>query len=182
MAATVSWRPNPELDVASYNVYKSINQTVAGPYNLVGNVAHNPLVSLLSFVDPSGTLNDYYKLTTLNLDSIESLASNAFKPFSQSDMTRLYDTIFDASRRPVTGLQVKATLDVPQASFNDIVVPKEVITYTDANGVWFMDLFPNASLTPSGTQYIITIQNVNPPQTLTLPAAPAVQYSSLVTP
>lgn len=183
MAATIKWKPNPEPDVDSYNVYKSNNQTAIGPYTLVGTVPHNGLVPELTFLDPAGTLNDYYKLATVNLDNVESLATNAFKPFDQSGLTRLYDVIFDAARKPKSGVKVSAKLDVPQAEINGIVVTHlSVETFTDVNGVWFLDLFPNSVLDPAGTEYIITIQGVNPPQRLTLPVATIVQYSALVTP
>lgn len=62
-----------------------------------------------------------------------------------------------------------------------MVVPKVVETQSDANGIWFMDLFPNAVLEPAGTTYLITVQGISPQKEITVPAALTVSYSSLIT-
>jgi hypothetical protein len=180
VAVTISFPPNPEPDVDFYNVYKSNTQTQTGPFTLIGTVDHDGMETSLTYLDATGTIADWYKLEAVNLENVPSLATAAFKPISAANLTRLYDTIYDASQKPAVGLKVEASLSVPQAAFNGIVVPRKVTTLTDQNGIWFLDLYPNSSLSPAGSEYIITIQTVVINQHLVLPVAQTVRYSDLV--
>ena len=177
----IKFPPNPETDVASYNVYRSDTKLPTGAFTKIGAITHDANSALLTFTDTGGTEEDYYKLAAVNTSAVESLATDAIKPIALSKLTRLYDKILDAAFKPVVGIRVEARLDAIQAKYGEIIVPRAVLALTDSNGYWFMDLFPNSVLTPAGTKYIITIQGISPPKEIVVPSAQVVSYSSLIT-
>lgn len=181
MAITITFPPNPEPDVDFYRVYRGTLE--AGPFTVIGTIPHNGLLAELQFIDPSGTLSHWYKLTTVNTAGTESLATSAFQPINEAALTRVFDVITDASLNPIAGIQVEARLTVKQAHYQGtIVAPQVVQTISDQNGFWFLDLFPNASLTPANSKYLITIQGLTVSKKITVPdSAATVRYADLVT-
>lgn len=185
MPATITFKPETVYpDIVRYDIYRSADQTSTGTFNKIGEVAQNVLAPFLSFVDAAGTADDWYKVISVDVGNLESLASNAFKALTDN-LTRLFGQVIDGSRRPIVGISVEARLSVMQALVQNeestISVNPFLQTLTDLRGVWFLDLHPNAILLPSGTEWIVTIQGFDEHRRITLPQQPLVSYSSVVT-
>lgn len=180
MAVTIEFDPNPEPDVDKYFVWKSDNKTADGTFTKIGEVDHDPDLSVLTFIDPIGEEDDLYRLSAVNTDGVESLTSDAYLP-EPMELTRLWDKIRDAGQHGVAGIPIEAQLTNEQAKYKGTIVDRVVRTMTNEDGVWHLDLYPNELLTPPGTKYIIRIGGILRPKKITVPIAPVVSYSSLVT-
>jgi hypothetical protein len=184
MATTVTFPPDTvTANVDHYNVYRSLTQSPGGDFSLIGTVAQDTVPEELTFSDSAGTADDYYKISTVDVFGAESLASDAFKALP-ANLTRLWGQVIGPGSEPAVGIRVFARLSIPQASVQNenSTIPAIVFqeTLTDAEGNWFLDLHPNDLLIPAGTQWIVSIQDVEVSQYITLPQGVKVAYDSLV--
>jgi len=70
------------------------------------------------------------------------------------NLCRVYGWIYDIKNEPVVGAKVEASLrKIPLRYQNVIISPYYRSSVTDDDGYWYLDLYPNSFLNPSGTTY-----------------------------
>lgn len=99
---------------------------------------------------------------TLRVDGDEDTTyyAPAFDPGQppQASLCRVYGWIYDINNEPLTGTKIEAGIKrMPLRYQNLIISPYHKSTVTDSDGYWYLDLYPNSNLTPSGTKYIFHI-------------------------
>lgn len=84
MAVKVSWFPSDDLNIASYQLERSVLS--AGPFSLVATVDHDldgaafdVVTGKFFFVDAGGTASSWYRLTAVDLGAQTSEPSAAFR-------------------------------------------------------------------------------------------------------
>ena len=181
MSVSVKWVPLSALNTDHYNIYRSDAQT--GPFVVVGNLPQpsGPLPAQLQFLDPTGDLTKWYVIEPVDTDNIPGISTSAFQATSDAILMRVWDVIQDAARRPIVGLRVEARLSAA-AFFNNLIVPQNVLTVTDANGYWFLDLFPNSVLSPNTTDYTFIIPGVQPAKRGVVPVGLTIAFKDVVGP
>jgi hypothetical protein len=71
-----------------------------------------------------------------------------------ADLCRVYGWIYDLNDQPTSGMEVKASIDYSILRYGTkLISPYKKSTTTDANGYWYLDLYPSSILTPSTTKY-----------------------------
>jgi hypothetical protein len=74
------------------------------------------------------------------------------------DLCRVYGWIYDIKNQPVVGVKVEASIKkVPLRYQNVIISPYYQSSVTDDDGYWYLDLYPNSTLNPSGTRYTFNL-------------------------
>jgi hypothetical protein len=99
---------------------------------------------------------------TLKVDEDEDTTyyGQAFDPGSppQANLCRVYGWVYDINDQPMVGSKVEASIKtVPLRYENLVISPYYKTTVTDDEGFWYLDLYPNPSLTPSDTKYVFHI-------------------------
>jgi hypothetical protein len=85
-----------------------------------------------------------------------SYYADAFDPGAPPllNLCRVYGWIYDIKNQPVVGAKVEASIrKVPLRYQNVIISPYYRSSVTDDDGYWYLDLYPNSFLNPSGTTY-----------------------------
>ena len=101
-----------------------------------------------------------YEIKIESQSSNDTIWAYSFDPGNppSASLCRVYGWVFGAGYDSLTGITVQAKLkQSPVRMENVIISPYEKITETDTTGYWYLDLLPNASLTPEGTSYQFTI-------------------------
>jgi len=87
MSVRIAWAPSAHPDIASYELQFSTNQL--GPFTFLVNIAHNlvgpnydTMSGLFFYVDPAGTLIDWYRLVSIDTLANRSLPSLPMRPVS----------------------------------------------------------------------------------------------------
>ncbi|HEX7402158.1 MAG TPA: hypothetical protein VF369_08260 [candidate division Zixibacteria bacterium] len=74
------------------------------------------------------------------------------------NLCRVYGWIYDIKNQPVVGAKVEASIKrVPLRYQNVIISPYYQSSITDDEGYWYLDLYPNSFLNPSGTRYTFNL-------------------------
>jgi hypothetical protein len=99
---------------------------------------------------------------TLKVDGNEDTTyyGQAFDPGDppQASLCRVYGWIYDINHQPLVGTKIEASIkNIPLRYQNVLISPYYKSTVTDNQGYWYLDLYPNSSLSPSDTQYIFHI-------------------------
>ena len=69
-------------------------------------------------------------------------------------------TVVDLTDTPIPGVPVQCALNVPTAYTSTVaVIPTPIAQVTDSSGIYYLSLYAQADLTPSGTEYVLTIGN-----------------------
>lgn len=71
-------------------------------------------------------------------------------------MTTVTNTLVNETNTPLSDILIEVTLvtEVGQNAFvGDVQIASRVTVRTDGDGQWSLDLFPNADISPAGTQY-----------------------------
>lgn len=160
MAATFYFPPFPETGVDHYNVHKG---TTAGlppvtTYAKIGEVAQGA-GPLLSFTDNTGTTTTLYKIASARANQVELLLSPAFKLEDLVDRVRLFGRALDSAGRPLPLIKAEVALDIPQAVRHGNILKRSSSAYAQDDGLWFIDLVPNAELIPAGSKYLVQLDN-----------------------
>lgn len=88
MSITVTWLPNTEPDIASYNIQRADdNAGVPGTFAALASVDHDlqganydAATGRFFYVDTTGTLDNWYRFQAVDTDSNTSGWSNPFQP------------------------------------------------------------------------------------------------------
>ncbi len=73
----------------------------------------------------------------------------------QATLCRVYGWIYGINNQPEEGAKVEASIRIIPLRYQNIVIsPYYKSTTTDEDGYWYLDLYPNSVLSPSGTRYI----------------------------
>jgi hypothetical protein len=86
--------------------------------------------------------------------------AEVFDPGSppQASLCRVFGWIYDINDQPVVGTKIEADIKtLPLRYENLLISPYYKSTITDDNGYWYLDLYPNAVLNPTGTKYTFHI-------------------------
>ncbi len=76
----------------------------------------------------------------------------------QASLCRVYGWVYDINNQPLVETKVKASIKrIPLKYQNLVISPYYQETVTDAEGFWYLDLYPNSNLTPSDTRYIFHV-------------------------
>lgn len=94
--------------------------------------------------------------------SLDTITASRFDPGepATADLCRVYGLIHSLGAQGLEGVSVTATILIAPLLYEGVVVsPYSVSATTDSTGYWYLDVIPNALLTPAGTQYDFTIYN-----------------------
>ncbi|MGB2768607.1 MAG: hypothetical protein WBC88_02650 [Candidatus Zixiibacteriota bacterium] len=99
---------------------------------------------------------------TLTVDGDEDTIyyAQAFDPGMppQASLCRVYGWVYDISDQPVVGTRIEAGIKrVPLRYQNLLISPYHTSALTDAQGYWYLDIYPNSALSPADTRYIFHI-------------------------
>lgn len=86
--------------------------------------------------------------------------AQVFDPGSppQASLCRVYGWIFDINDQPVVGTKIEADIKTLPVRYESLLIsPYYKSTTTDENGYWYLDLYPNSVLSPSGTKHTFHI-------------------------
>jgi hypothetical protein len=86
--------------------------------------------------------------------------AEAFDPGTppQAGLCRVYGWVYDINNQPIAGAKIEASIKrVPLRYQNVAISPYYKSTLTDNQGLWYLDLYPNSSLSPSGTKYMFHV-------------------------
>lgn len=76
----------------------------------------------------------------------------------QASLCRVYGWVYDINNQPEVGTKIEASIKRMPLQYQNLVVsPYYKQTVTDAEGFWYLDLYPNSSLNPSDTKYIFHV-------------------------
>jgi hypothetical protein len=175
--------PSTEPNVLKYKYYRADAQL--GPFVSIGELDQpdEPLPSQVQFTDLTGTLSHWYKIEAIDTAGIPNIATDAFQAISNEILTRVWDVVYDAAKVPIVGLKVDVKLS-RDAFYQSLIVPRTVSTVTNAHGYWYLDLFPNETLTEAGgealeTEYLVVFPGVKPSKTVLVPIGDAIQFKDL---
>jgi hypothetical protein len=100
---------------------------------------------------------------------------------SSPSLCRVYGWVFGLSADSLSGVTVTAEIKTSPLKAGLLVIsPYLKGTTTNSSGYWQLDLYPNASLTPSGTKYEFTIYLNSAPiakRTVVVPAQTSWQFT-----
>jgi hypothetical protein len=76
----------------------------------------------------------------------------------QAGLCRVYGWVHDLNDQPMSGATVEAEIKTLPVRYQNLVIsPYYRSTVTDHEGYWYLDLYPNSALIPSGTMYSFRI-------------------------
>jgi hypothetical protein len=76
----------------------------------------------------------------------------------QASLCRVYGWVYDINDQPMAGTKIEAGIrTVPLRYQNIVISPYYKSTLTDNEGLWYLDLYPNANLNPSDTRYVFHV-------------------------
>jgi hypothetical protein len=90
----------------------------------------------------------------------DTFYANIFNPGNPpaANLCRVYGWIRDLKGQPVASVTVEAKISTTPLRYQTVLIsPYYRTTSTDSDGYWYMDLYPNSTLTPSNTQYDFSI-------------------------
>jgi hypothetical protein len=90
----------------------------------------------------------------------DTIWAEAFDPGSppSAELCRVYGWVFGAGYDSLMGVTVQARIKKSPIRYGSVVIsPYEKITATDSTGYWYLDLLPNSTITPEGTEYQFSI-------------------------
>ena len=85
---------------------------------------------------------------------------SAFNPGTPPSpaLCRVFGYVKDINNLPVVGAKIEALIKTVPLRYQLVLVsPYYKTTTTDANGYWFLDLYPNTILNPNNTKYLFTV-------------------------
>jgi hypothetical protein len=96
---------------------------------------------------------------TLKVDGDEDTTyyATTFDPGTppQASLCRVYGWVYDINNQPIAGAKIEAGIKtIPLIYQNMLISPYHKTTLTDNEGFWYLDLYPNSSLTPPDTKYV----------------------------
>jgi hypothetical protein len=99
---------------------------------------------------------------TLKVDEDEDTTYYAatFDPGTppQASLCRVYGWVYDIKNQPMAGAKIEAGIKTVPLRYQTLLIsPYHKTTITDAEGFWYLDLYPNSSLTPSDNRYVFHI-------------------------
>lgn len=175
MSVLITHPPNSDSFTTSYNYYRQ--STVGGLFSLIGSKPQNITVAEIQFVDVTGDEAKLYRVTAVDLSSLETQPSETVRA-TVLKTTRVFDVILDASNKGIPNRLVQARISTT-AFFEGIILPELVTVRTNVFGFWFMDLFPNINLDPTSTFYTISIPGMEPARRVIVPVAQTISFRSL---
>lgn len=90
----------------------------------------------------------------------DTFYANLFNPGNPpaANLCRVYGWIRDLKGQPVASVIIEAKISTTPLRYQTVLIsPYYRTTSTDSDGYWYMDLYPNSTLTPSNTQYDFSI-------------------------
>ena len=85
---------------------------------------------------------------------------SAFNPGTPPSpaLCRVFGYVKDINNLPVVGAKIEALIKTVPLRYQLVSIsPYYKTTTTDANGYWFLDLYPNTILNPNNTKYLFTV-------------------------
>jgi len=85
---------------------------------------------------------------------------SAFNPGTPPSpaLCRVFGYVKDINNLPVVGAKIEALIKTVPLRYQAVLIsPYYKTTTTDANGYWFLDLYPNSILNPNNTKYLFGI-------------------------
>lgn len=141
--------------------------TPGGTNYYIGATNQNGQISFLSDNDTLFVYIDAHPITfttpeTLRIDGNESVTyyGTPFDPGSppSADLCRVYGYVYDINNVPIESVKVEMSIAYTPLRFSTIVIsPYYKSTLTDSLGYWYLDVYPNANLTPVTTKYQVYI-------------------------
>jgi len=153
----ISW-----LEVAgadSYRVYRATD--IEGPYALIASGITDTF-----YVDPTGTLDYYYKVSCVDAFGGEGELSEPILPYDVADVCLIRGSVIHPDGEPADGepleivYYVDAVEDLPRFAQGNLLTRKHVSAYTDMNGVFEVPVTKLALITFTirGTGYRCRLQ------------------------
>jgi hypothetical protein len=172
MSITLTWLPNTEPDIASYDVQRApdaggIPGTFVDCVNIVHDLLgphYNPASNRFFYVDTSGSLSHWYRMRAVDINGNASGYSNPFQPSESTtpppfpntiplDDTYEYQTgsnlkYIDEHGHPIAEVQVRVykRIDFDLNNFAAAVG----VTTTNAEGAW-----NNPIIVEAGYTYVV---------------------------
>ncbi|HKZ22414.1 MAG TPA: hypothetical protein VJ165_04325 [candidate division Zixibacteria bacterium] len=85
---------------------------------------------------------------------------SAFNPGTPPSpaLCRVFGYVKDINNLPVVGAKIEALIKTVPLRYQAVLIsPYYKTTTTDANGYWFLDLYPNSILNPGNTKYLFSV-------------------------
>jgi hypothetical protein len=73
----------------------------------------------------------------------------------QASLCRVYGWVYDINNQAIAGAKIEAGIKTVPLRYQTLLIsPYHKTTLTDNEGFWYLDLYPNSSLTPQDTRYV----------------------------
>lgn len=167
MSVTITWLPNTESDIASYEIQRAPHvDGHAGPWDNLATILHDlegehfdPVSQRFFYVDLTGTLDNWYHLRAKDTDGNTSGYSTAFQPsesttpppfpntvalyehYSQENLLRFLNP--DGAPIPDAQIRVYRKIDYDLNNFAAVLGT----TTTTATGGWAQGIIVEAGYT-----------------------------------
>ena len=177
MAVTVTWPPNPESDLASYDIQRAPAST--GTFVDVTSIAHNFAGANYEngeffYVDAAGTIADWYRIRAVDNEAQASAWSEVFQAsetISQLTRVLIRGPILTPDGEPLTSGYVEVRLS-QAGSAMDGASSVRIAGGSRVSAIFTLStggllpgtarLVPNDVITPSGTYYRVRVVGVSP--------------------
>jgi len=186
MAVKLTWLPNPEADIASYEIQRSddaviFTDIVTVTHNLSDPLVYDPILGRFFYEDPTGVASThYYRLRAI--DSASNLsgyttAKQAGPP--TPPICVVFGTVVNADGQPNTNVQVKATIVSTKDTKDGQIVgahgvtSEQIETFTDDAGFFEITLLQGANV-------ILNIPPIELEQEVCVPALASVDFQALL--
>ena len=177
MAVIVTWPPNPESDIASYDIQRAPAST--GTFVDVTSIAHdfagaNYANGEFFYSDSAGTISDWYRIRAVDDEAQASAWSEVFQAsetLSQLTRVLIRGPILTPDGEPLTSGYVEGRLS-QAGSVMDGASSVRIAGGSRVSAIFTLStggllpgtarLVPNDVITPSGTYYRVRVVGVSP--------------------
>lgn len=186
MGIRLTWAPNTESDIASYEIERSSDGITFTALATVIHDLNDPLVydsteGVFFYLDSTGVANqDFYRIRAVDTGGNKSSYSTPKQVGPPNpDICVVYGTIVDADGNPNTDVQVRATIISTEESQDGQIVGQfgvtnnPIVETTDDNGFFELLLIQGAEVT-------LHIPVINLRRVVTIPAQATADFQSLL--
>lgn len=154
-------------NISKYKLFRSPTET--GTFSEITEVTHTGPGIILTYDDPTGTSDDWYKLQTI-LDTLETSGLSPAFPVAPKATCNIYGFIIKPDGSPIEDALVKARIAGIPAELADKLISKEdITTTTDSTGFWSIKLLV-------GLRVNVSITELNSEKTFIIPNQPSANY------
>lgn len=186
MAVRLTWAPNAEDDIASYQLERStdaitFSALVTITHDLGDSLVYDSVNNVFFYEDPTGVANThYYRMRAVD-SALNTSAYSAPRQVGPPDpaLCVVFGTVVDADGTPNTNVQVRATIlsaeDTKDGQLvgNLGVTATQIEAFTDDNGFFEITLL-------QGAKVMLAIPKIELDAEITVPSQEAVDFKELI--